>query len=105
MTWEVLAQDQVIFGLRETLGERTVASVDDAVAWFDIPMTGEPAMATIFVRVSYGYCGMGENALCRLASTAWRVPVKPIRAPKTQPIFHFHLSRSIWGTGENQYCQ
>lgn len=75
VTWEVFTDaDQVIFPA-ETLGERAEASVADAVASFDIPMTGEPAMATIFVRVSYGYCGMGENALCRLASTTWRIPV------------------------------
>lgn len=75
VTWEIFTEaEQAIFST-EILGERDEATVADNVASFDIPMTGEPAMATIFVRVSYGYCGMGENALCRLASATWRVPV------------------------------
>jgi len=75
VTWEVFTDaEQVIFPA-ETLGERDEAAVADDVASFDIPLTGESAMATVYVRVSYGYCGMGENALCRLASATWRIPV------------------------------
>ena len=74
VTWEVFTDaEQVIFPA-ETLGERDEAAVVDDVASFDIPMTGESAMATVYIRVSYGYCGMGKNALCRLASATWRIP-------------------------------
>ena len=75
VTWEVFTDaEQVVFPA-ETLGERNEAVVADDVASFDIPMTGESAMATVYARVSYGYCGMGKNALCRLASATWRIPV------------------------------
>jgi thiol-disulfide isomerase/thioredoxin/sugar lactone lactonase YvrE len=75
VTWEIFTDaEQVIFPA-ETLGERDEAVVAENVASFDIPMTGESAMATVYVRVSYGYCGMGKNALCRLASATWRIPV------------------------------
>lgn len=76
VTWEVFTDAEQVIVPAETLGEREEAVVADNVASFDIPMTGESAMASIYVRVSYGYCGMGENALCRLASATWRVPVK-----------------------------
>lgn len=72
VTWEIFTEAEQALFPAEILGERDEASVADNVASFDIPMTGEPAMATVLVRVSYGYCGMGENALCRLASATWR---------------------------------
>ena len=75
VTWEVFTDAEQVIIPAETLGERDEAVVADNMASFDIPMTGESATATVFVRMSYGYCGMGKNALCRLASATWRVPV------------------------------
>lgn len=75
VTWEVFTDAEQMIFPPETLEERHEATVADDVASFDIPMTGESAMATVYIRVSYGYCGMGKNALCRLASATWRIPV------------------------------
>ncbi len=75
VTWEVFTEtEQVVFSA-EVLGERNEAAVANNVASFDVPMTGESATATVYVRVSYGYCGMEKNALCRLANATWQIPV------------------------------
>jgi len=75
VTWEIFTDgEQPIFPM-ETLSQRDEASVADGNATFNLPMTGESGAATVYIRVSYGYCGTEENALCRLATATWRVPL------------------------------
>lgn len=75
VTWEIFTEAEQPLFPAELLNERDEAVVVDGSAEFDLPMTGEPGMADVYVRVSYGYCGMGKNALCRLATATWRVSV------------------------------
>ena len=75
VTWEIFTDGaQPIFPMA-TLSQRDEAVVADGHATFDMPMTGESGTATMYIRVGYGYCGTEENALCRLATATWRVPV------------------------------
>ena len=75
VTWEIFTDgEQPIFPV-ETLSQRDEAIVADGNATFNLPMTGETGAATVYLRVSYGYCGTNEKALCRLATATWRVPV------------------------------
>ena len=75
VTWEIFADGEQTMVPAESLDQRDEAVVSDGQASFDVPMTKEPGTATFFVRVSYGYCGTAENALCRLATATWRVPL------------------------------
>ena len=75
VTWEIFADGEQTMISAESLDQRDEAVVVDGQASFDVPMTKEPGTATFFVRVSYGYCGTAENALCRLATATWRVPL------------------------------
>ena len=75
VTWELFTDgDQPIFPAAN-LGQRDEAIVADGHATLSMPMTGESGTATMYIRVSYGYCGTEENALCRLATATWRVPI------------------------------
>ncbi len=75
VTWEVFADGEQAIIPADALAQRDEASVVDHTAKFDIPMTGAEGMATVLIRVGYGYCGKEENALCRLATATWRVPI------------------------------
>ena len=75
VTWEIFTDGEQPIFPAETLGQRDAAVVADGNATFDLAMSGETGAATVFVRVGYGYCGTEENALCRLATATWRVPV------------------------------
>lgn len=75
VTWEIFAEGQQTIIPSDTLAEREEATVSQYTATFDIPLTGEEGTASLLVRVGYGYCGTEENALCRLATATWRVPL------------------------------
>lgn len=76
VTWEIYADSEQGLIPPEAIGVRDEASVNDQnVAAFEVPLTGQPGEATIFVRMSFGYCGTEENALCRLATATWKIPV------------------------------
>ncbi len=75
VTWEIFTDGEQPIFPTETLSQRHEAIVADGNATFNLPMTGEAGSATVYIRVSYGYCGTKENALCRLATATWRVPV------------------------------
>lgn len=76
VTWEIFTDSEQTIFPADSLDQRdeAVAAADDHVT-FDLPMTKEPGTATVYIRVSYGFCGMEANALCRLATATWRVPV------------------------------
>jgi thiol-disulfide isomerase/thioredoxin len=76
VTWEVFAEGEQALVAADLLGARDEATTNDQnVAQFELPLNGQPGEATLIVRMSYGYCGTEENALCRLASAAWKIPV------------------------------
>ena len=75
VTWEVFSEGEQTIIPVDALAQRDEASVADQVAKIDIPMTGTAGTATVLIRVGYGYCGTEENALCRLATATWRVPI------------------------------
>ena len=75
VTWEVFAEGEQTIIPVDALAQRDEASVADQVAKIDIPMTGTAGTAMVLIRVGYGYCGTEENALCRLATATWRVPI------------------------------
>lgn len=76
VTWEVFADGEQTVISAAALGARDEATVDDQGAGnFHLPLTGQPGEASLVVRMSYGYCGTDEGALCRLATATWRVPV------------------------------
>jgi hypothetical protein len=76
VTWEIFTDSEQPIFPADSLDQRdeAVASADDHVT-FDLPMTKEPGTAMVYIRVSYGFCGKAANALCRLATATWRVPV------------------------------
>ena len=76
VTWEVFAEGEQSLVAPDLLGARDEATTNDQnVAQFELPLKGQPGETTLIVRMSYGYCGTEANALCRLASTAWKIPV------------------------------
>lgn len=76
VTWEVFVEGDQSIVLPESLGSRDEADVDDQnVAQFELPLTGTPGETTLILKMSFGYCGTEENALCRLASAVWKIPV------------------------------
>lgn len=76
VTWEIFTEADQTIVPADALGVRDEASVNDQnVAKFEIPLTATPGEATLILRMSFGYCGSEENALCRLATATWRIPV------------------------------
>ena len=75
VTWEIFTDGEQPIFPTATLGQRAEAVVADGHATFDMPMTGELGTATMYISVGYGYCGTAENALCRLATATWRIPI------------------------------
>jgi hypothetical protein len=76
VTWEVFAEGEQPIVPGDALGVRNEATVSDQnVARFELPLTGQPGNASLFVRMSFGYCGIQEKSLCRLATATWRVPL------------------------------
>ena len=76
VTWEIFAETEQSLIAADTLGTRDEAMANDQnVAQFEVPLTGTPGEATFIVRMSFGYCGTEENALCRLATASWKIPV------------------------------
>ena len=75
VTWEIFTDSEQSIFPADTLDRRHKAVAGDGHATFEIPLTKETGSTTVYLRVSYGYCGTEENALCRLATATWRVPV------------------------------
>lgn len=76
VTWEVFAEGEQTLVAKESLGARNEATVGEPnIAEFELPLTGQPGEATLILRMSFGYCGTEENALCRLAAATWKIPV------------------------------
>ncbi len=75
VTWEIFTDGEQPIFPATALDQRDEAVVADGHATFDIPMTGESGTGAVYVRVGYSYCGTEENALCRLATATWRVPI------------------------------
>ena len=76
MTWEIFAESEQSIIAADLLGVRDEATANDQnVAVFEVPLTGTPGEATLIVRMSFGYCGTEENALCRLATATWKIPI------------------------------
>jgi DNA-binding beta-propeller fold protein YncE len=76
VTWEVFVEGDQPIVPSEALGGRDESDVDDqSVARFELPLTGKPGETTLILKMSFGYCGIEEDALCRLASAVWKIPV------------------------------
>ncbi len=76
VTWELFTEGEQTLIAPDSIGVRDEATVNDQnVASITIPLTGQPGSAVLLLRVSYGYCSTGENAVCRLASATFRIPV------------------------------
>lgn len=76
VTWELFTEGEQTLVAAEVIGVRDEATVNDQnVAALTIPLTGQPGSAVFLLRVSYGYCSTGDNAVCRLASATFRIPV------------------------------
>jgi DNA-binding beta-propeller fold protein YncE len=76
VTWELFADGEQDLLSADVLGVRDEAMVSEKnVASFTVPLTGQPGQGRFLLRMSFGYCGTEENALCRLASATWSVPV------------------------------
>ncbi len=73
--WELFTDGTQSIFPTVALGQRNQVVVTDGHATFDMPLTGESGTATMYIRVDYGYCGTEENAVCRLATATWRVPI------------------------------
>ncbi len=76
VTWEIYSEAEQVLVAADVLGVRDEATANEQnVAQFEVPLTGQPGEATFFLRMSFGYCGTEANALCRLATATWKVPV------------------------------
>ncbi len=76
VTWEIFAETEQALIAADTLGARDEAIANDQnVAQFEVPLTGTPGEATFILRMSFGYCGTEKNAVCRLATATWKIPV------------------------------
>ncbi len=76
VTWEVFTEVEQTIIPASALGSRDEATVDDQnQARFELPLSGQPGEASLIVRMNFGYCGTEANALCRLATAAWKIPV------------------------------
>jgi thiol-disulfide isomerase/thioredoxin/sugar lactone lactonase YvrE len=75
VVWEAfLVEGDNIFAATAFEG-RDEAVAEESTATFSLPLTGDSGTATIAVQMSFGYCGEGDNSLCRLASATWKIPV------------------------------
>ena len=54
---------------------RDEATVEDNIATFNLPLTGEVGETSIAIQMSFGYCSEGDEGLCRLAQQLWQIPV------------------------------
>jgi DNA-binding beta-propeller fold protein YncE len=76
VTWEIFAETEQSIVAADQLGVRDEATANDQnIAQFEVPLTGTPGEASFILRMSFGYCGTEENALCRLATATWKIPV------------------------------
>lgn len=76
VTWELFTEGEQTLVGADAIGVRDEATVNDQnVASLTIPLTGQPGSAVLLLRISYGYCSTGDNAVCRLASSTFRIPV------------------------------
>jgi thiol-disulfide isomerase/thioredoxin len=73
VAWQVVnLSGQLLDGAAAVRGK---ATVDESTASFDIPISDSAVNGEIGIRLSYGYCE-GDDALCRLATTTWRISVR-----------------------------
>ena len=73
VTWEIFQIDGDSVLSPDATNGRDVAEVHDGVAKFHVPLTGTTGTARLAIQMSYGYCGVEQGRVCRLASTMWRV--------------------------------
>ena len=76
VTWEVFTEEGQPIIPAAALASRDEATVDEQnMARFELPLSGQPGEAILFLRMSFGYCGTDANALCRLAAASWKIPI------------------------------
>ena len=75
VTWEVFAEKNQTVIAENVLGLRDEAVVTEGRAEFRLPLTGQRGETTLLIRMNYGFCA-DNSSLCRLASAAWRIPVR-----------------------------
>lgn len=75
-TWEIFVEGEQTVISADAIGSRDEATVNEQnVATFTVPLSGKPGDANLIVRMSFGYCGTEENALCHLATATWKLPI------------------------------
>ncbi|MCP4785001.1 MAG: redoxin domain-containing protein [Fuerstiella sp.] len=75
VTWEVFQIDGDPVLAPEATEGRDEAGVTDAIASFEVPLTGTAGTAAIMVQVSYAYCSTELGSVCRLATATWKTTV------------------------------
>lgn len=75
VTWEVfvLDGDQVVS--QEALQGRFSADVKGGIASFRLPLNQQTGTTMLAMEVSYGYCDVESENLCRLARQVWKFPL------------------------------
>lgn len=58
-----------------TLSKRIQATGEGDEIKFSLPLTSQRGVATLQIRVNYGYCRDGKGGLCKVKSSTWNVPL------------------------------
>ncbi len=69
-----VAGDQKLIAA-ETLGKRKSAKIQDGQAVFEVPLAAKSGEAVLKLSLSYGYCRNGSGGLCKIGTSAWKIPL------------------------------
>lgn len=70
----------------ELIGKRKPAELSDGKISLEIPVASQSGSAELTLSVTYGYCKDGKSGLCKLATSAWKIPVEISNDAKNTPL-------------------
>jgi len=70
----------------ELIGKKQTVEIADGVARVRIPVAAKSGAAELTLTMTYGYCREGTGGLCKLATSAWKIPVVVSEDAKTESL-------------------
>jgi hypothetical protein len=74
--YTIAAADDQKLVAADQLGKKKAAELKVGKAIVDLPLAQQNGVAELKVTLTYGYCRIGSNGLCKSGTSTWSVPIQ-----------------------------
>jgi sugar lactone lactonase YvrE len=77
--------DQTVIAPNDLVKRKTAEFADGKAGW-EIPFTPQAGKTELTITLSYGYCREGAGGVCKVGTSAWKIPVEASADAKPAPL-------------------